>query len=68
MIANKLNTFFINIGPKLASQIKTHGNSTYETFLKTPTVHRLHFNKISEVAVINAIDKLPAKPSCGHII
>ena len=32
VIANRLNTFFTNIGPKLASQIVTDGNSSYEDF------------------------------------
>ena len=32
VIANRLNTFFTNIGPKLASQILTGGNSSYEDF------------------------------------
>ena len=38
VIANRLNTFFTNIGPKLASQIVTDGNSSYEDFLINPTV------------------------------
>ena len=32
VIANRLNTFFTNIGPKLASHIVTDGNSSYEDF------------------------------------
>ena len=35
-IANRLNTFFTNIGPKLASQIVTDGNSSYEDFFNKP--------------------------------
>ena len=34
VIANRLNTFFTNIGPKFASQIVTDGNSSYEDFFK----------------------------------
>ena len=36
VIANRLNTFFTNIGPKLASQIVTDGNSSYEDFFNKP--------------------------------
>ena len=32
VIANRLNTFFTSTGPKLASQIVTDGNSSYEDF------------------------------------
>ena len=36
VIANRLTTFFTNIGPKLASQIVTDGNSSYEDFFNKP--------------------------------
>ena len=36
VIANRLNTFFTNIGPKLASQIVTDGYSSYEDFFNKP--------------------------------
>ena len=36
VIANRLNTFFTNIGPTLASQIVTDGNSSYEDFFNKP--------------------------------
>ena len=39
VIANMLNTFFTNIGPKLASQIVTDGNSSYEYFVNIQTRH-----------------------------
>ena len=65
MIANRLNTFFTNIGPKLASQLVTDGNSSYEDFLITPTLHEFSFNEIGEEYVVNVIDKLPPKTSSG---
>ena len=65
MIANRLNTFFTNIGPKLASQIVTGGNSSYEDFLINPTVHEFSFDEIREQDVVNVIDKLPSKTSSG---
>ena len=65
MIANRLNSFFTNIGPKLASQIVTDGNSSYEDFLINPTVHAFSFDEIREQDVVNMIDKLPSKTSSG---
>ena len=65
VIANRLNTFFTNIGPKLAAQIVTDGNSSYEDFLINPTLHEFNFNQIGEEDVVNVIDKLPSKTSSG---
>ena len=65
VIANRLNTFFTNIGPTLASQIVTDGNSSYEDFLINPTLHEFNFNQIGEEDVVNVIDKLPSKTSSG---
>ena len=55
VIANRLNTFFTNIGPKLASQIVTDGNSSYEDFLINPTLHEFSFNEIGEEDAVNAV-------------
>ena len=65
MIANRLNTFFTNIGPKLASQFVTDGNSSYEDLLINPTVREFSFDEIREQDVVNVIDKLPSKTSSG---
>ena len=64
-IANQCNTFFTNIGPSLASKITTDGNKTYRSFLNEPSAHEFTFNKITEVDVLNIIDKLPSKASSG---
>ena len=64
MIANRLNTFFTNIGSKLASHIGTDGNCNYEIFLIYPTLHEFSFNQIVEY-VDNVIDKLPPNTSSG---
>ena len=65
VIATRLNTFFTNIGPKLALQIVTCGNSSYEDFLIYPTLHEFSFNEIGEEDVVNVIDKLPSNTSSG---
>ena len=64
-IANKFNTFFTNIGPSLASTITTAGNKTYKSFLNEPSTNEFTFNQITEVDVLNIIDKLPSKASSG---
>ena len=66
VIANRLNTFFTNKSPKLASQIVTEGNSSYEDVLINPTLHEFSFNEIGEEYVVNVIDKLPSKTSSGQ--
>ena len=65
VIANRLNTFFTTIGPKLASHIVTDGNSSYEDILINPTLHEFSFNEIGEEYVVNVIDKLSSKTSSG---
>ena len=57
-IANQFNTFFTNIGPSLASKITTDGNKTYKSLLNERSAHEFTFNKITEVDVLNIIDKL----------
>ena len=64
-LANKFNTFFTNIGPSLASTITTAGNKTYKSFLNEPSTNEFTFNQITEVDVLNIIDKLPSKASSG---
>ena len=64
-IANQFNTFFTHIAPSLASKITTDGNKTYRSFLNEPSAHEFTFNKITEVDVLNIIDKLPSKASSG---
>ena len=64
-IANQCNTFFTNIGPSLTSNITTAGNKTYKSFLNEPSAHEFTFNEITEVDVLNIIDKLPSKASSG---
>ena len=60
-IANKFNTFFTNIGPSLALTITTAGNKTYTSFLNKPSTPEFTLNQITEVDVLNIIDKLPSK-------
>ena len=63
--ANQFNTFFTNIRPSLATKITTDGNKTFKSFLNEPSAHEFTFNKITEVDVLNIIDKLPSKASSG---
>ena len=66
-IVYQCNTFFFftNIGTSLASTFTTAGNKTYKSFLNEPSAHEFTFNQITEVDVLNIIDKLPSKASSG---
>ena len=43
-ICNKFNHFFASIGPKLATQIKSASNKTYDTFLKKTSTFVICFH------------------------
>lgn len=64
-IANKFNLFFTEIGPRLAQSITPPPNKSYRDFLTTPSVANFSFNLVDESTVINTIDKLKPKSSCG---
>ena len=64
-IANKLNTLFTNIGPDQSKNINYTGNKTYKTYLKEPNKVSLIFEKVSETNVMQIINNLPNKTSCG---
>ena len=58
VIANKFNTLFTHIGPNQSKNINYTGDKTYKTYLKEP-------NKVSETNVMQIINNLPNKNSCG---
>ena len=64
-IANAFNTYFTNIGPSLASNIKTNTDKTFDYFLGRPRALKFTFNQITETDVIKIIDGLPSKNSSG---
>ena len=64
-IANAFNTYFTNIGPSCASNIKTNTDKTFDYFLGRPRALKFTFNQITETDVIKIIDGLPSKTSSG---
>ncbi len=64
-IANKVNTLFTHIGPNQSKNNIYTGDKTYKTYLKEPNKVSLIFEKVSETNVMQIINNLPNKYSCG---
>jgi hypothetical protein len=64
-IADYFNNFFVDIGPKLASNIKHTGKDYYE-YLNEPTQKCLFMNPIIADEVIKIITKFDQNKSPGH--
>ena len=64
-IANCFNNFFVDIGPKLASNIKHTGKDYYE-YLDEPTQKCLFMNPVVADEVIKIISKFDQNKSPGH--
>ena len=64
-IANKFNSYFTNIGPKLAHDIHDVNGKHFENFLTNKPDCELHFDQISVSDVNKIIDNLSSKTSCG---
>ena len=59
------NTLFTHIGPNQSKYINYTGDKTYKTYLKEPNKVSLIFEKVSEPNVMQIINNLPNKNSCG---
>ena len=66
LIANKFNEYFVQIGPKLASNIKTDNRSSIDTYLRRQYFTNFAFNLTNPNEILKLINKLPAKTSTGH--
>ena len=66
VIANKLNCFFTNVGPKLAAEITNTDNAHFKDYLYNPILHNFTFKPISEGTTLNILDSLKPKPSCDN--
>ena len=53
------------IGPRLASTISYQANKTSKDYLNNPTDNHFEFSEINKQKVIEIIDKLKPKSSCG---
>ena len=65
-IANKFNTFFTNVGQKIAKDIQYDGNKNYSYYLNKQINSTFTFKNIDEIIVKKTINNLPTKNSCGY--
>ena len=65
-IANKCNTFFTNVGQKIAKDIQYDGNKNYSYYLNKQINSTFTFKNIDEIIVKKTINNLPTKNSCGY--
>ena len=64
--ANKFNSFFTNIGPSLANNIKKVTDKRYSDYLTLKPEVNLNFKPITETVVDKIITNLNSKTSFGH--
>ena len=65
-IANRFNAFFVNVGPDQSRNIRYNGNKTHQTYLTQNHDIEFYFTDVNEDIIVNIINKLPNKNSCGY--
>ena len=65
VISDAFNDFFVNIGPKLASTIKTDGKNYYD-YLSSPLSSSLYMNPIVNEEIVKIIHSFKQNKSTGH--
>ena len=65
-IADKCNSFFSNVGQKIAKYIQYDGNKNYSYYLNKQIHSTFTFKNIDEIIVKKTINNLPTKNSCGY--
>ena len=63
--ANKFNTFFTEIGPKLANSITVTNKTNHNDYLKTEIDTVFQFQQVDENDILNIINNLTPKTSSG---
>ena len=66
IIADKFNNLFANVGRRLSEQLTTPDNVNFKDYLRIPVVPNISFSQISEEAVMEVLNNLKQKLSCGH--
>jgi len=64
-IANGFNDFFVNVGPKLASNIHNDGKKYYD-YLKDPQTCSMYMKPIVEMDIVKIIKKFDQNKSAGN--
>ena len=65
-IANGFNKYFTQIGPCLAQSIDKPTNKTFKDYLRDKCHTRLKFVEVNNECVMNIINNMKPKSSCGH--
>ena len=65
-IANRGNAFFTNVGPDQSRNIRYNGNKTHKRYLTKNIDIELNFTYVNDDIILNIINKLPNKNSCGY--
>ena len=60
------NAFFVNVGPDQSRNIRYNGNKTHQTYLTQNHDIELNFTDVNEDIIVNILNKLPNKNSCGY--
>jgi len=66
VIANKFNSFFTNIGPKLSNIINAPNNKSFKTYLNKQFNYAFEFKNVDTEIVNNIINTLAPKSSSGY--
>ena len=66
IIANKLNTFFADIGLRLSESVNNTHNALFKDYLLNPLMHDFTFELITEETTMKILNNLKPKPSCGY--
>ena len=64
-IADKFNSFFVNIGPELASQIPGQAGKSFKDYLNDPNKQNFSFDLINEDTISSITKNMKPKSSCG---
>ena len=64
-IANGFNKYFVEIGPKLANSIAPLPNKSFTDYLKKPVTKNFTFMNVTDKQIVEIIDSLKPKSSCG---
>ena len=65
-IAEKINSFFTNIGSNLAHNIKQPPNDKFTKYLTSPKEVKFKFESVSEQVIDDIINNLNSENSSGH--
>ena len=65
-MANRFNAIFTNVGPDQSRNIRYNGNKTHQTYLTQDNDIKLNFTDVNDDIILNIINKLQNKNSCGY--